>query len=474
MKKSNRVYSVLLASACLFSASLYAAQDMASKSAALGKKEKKQVVTRIIDELKAGYVFPDKAELMGRHLKKWLRKKSFQEITEPEDFAKKITAELHSVFSDRHLRVRVREPQRVRRQEGDPILDGYLQQLTLKERNYEFRTAKILDDNVGYLDFRVFFSPGIGKKTLAAAMAFLENTDAMIIDMRNNRGGSPAMVQLVCSYFFDKKVHLNSLYWRRGDRTEEYWTLQEIDGKKRPHVPLFVLTSKRTFSGAEEFCYNLLTRERATLIGEITGGGANPGGVRFINDRFAVFIPTGRAINPVTQTNWEGTGVKPHIIVDQEKAYDVAYEKAKAAAKDFKQKQMALAKQQAKGMSDALSEAARYYQQNQVEKGRKILFEAFARGLENHVLNEGLINRLGYNFMEQRKIDLAIGLFTFNVQSFTESSNAFDSLGEAYGEKGDFQSAIENYKKSYELDGNNQNALKMIENFKNKLAGKKK
>lgn len=165
--------------------------------------------------------------------------------------------------------------------------------------------------------------------------------------------------------------------------------------------------------------------------------------------------------------------MKPHIIVDQEKAYDLAYEKARSAAKEFKEKQMALAKQKARGMSDALSEAEGYYQQNQLEKGRKILFSALARGLDNHVLNEGLINRLGYNFMGQGKIDLAIGLFTFNVQSFPQSGNAFDSLGEAYGEKGDFQSAIENYRKSHELDGNNQNALKMIEKFKNKLAGKK-
>ena len=113
------------------------------------------------------------------------------------------------------------------------------------------------------------------------------------------------------SYFFDQKLLLNSLYWREGDRTQEFWTLADVGGMKMPDVPLFVMTSNRTFSGAEEFSYNMQTQKRATLVGQTTGGGANPGGTMRINDNLSVFIPTGKAINPITKTNWEGVGVVP-------------------------------------------------------------------------------------------------------------------------------------------------------------------
>ena len=155
-------------------------------------------------------------------------------------------------------------------------------------------------------------------------MNFLANADAIIFDMRQNGGGHPGLIQYICSYLFDAPTHLNSLYWRQGDRTEEFWTLDDVPGPKMPDVPVFVLTSSYTFSGAEEFSYNLQTRERATLVGETTGGGANPGGRMPVNQRFGIFIPTGRAINPITGTNWEGIGVVPDIAVDADEAYDTA------------------------------------------------------------------------------------------------------------------------------------------------------
>ncbi|MDJ0764442.1 MAG: S41 family peptidase [Myxococcota bacterium] len=126
------------------------------------------------------------------------------------------------------------------------------------------------------------------------------------------------------------------MYWRAGDRTEEFWTLDEIDGKKRPDVPVFVLTSDRTFSGAEEFTYNLQTRKRATIVGETTGGGANPGEVFDISPHLGIFVSTGKAINPVTKTNWEGIGVKPDVEVDAEHALEKATALAKRAARKYR------------------------------------------------------------------------------------------------------------------------------------------
>jgi C-terminal processing protease CtpA/Prc len=173
-----------------------------------------------------------------------------------------------------------------------------------------------------------------GGTTVAGAMAFLANTDALIIDLRENHGGNPAMVALLATYFFsgDRDVHLNDLEWR-DDGTNHYtvtqwWTLPYVPGERYLDREVYVLTSHGTFSGAEEFAYDLQTQKRATIVGEVTGGGANPGGGVRLADHFSVFMPRGRAINPITKKNWEEVGVKPDIEVNQQDALKVAQKTA--------------------------------------------------------------------------------------------------------------------------------------------------
>jgi C-terminal processing protease CtpA/Prc len=196
--------------------------------------------------------------------------------------------------------------------------------------NYGFQEVKILDGNIGYLKLSGFFHVDEeAGATAQAAMNLLSNADALIIDLRQNGGGSPSMIQLISSYLFGTEpVHLNSFYYRPADQHTQTWTLPYVPGKRRPDIDVYVLTSSRTFSAAEEFSYNLLNLKRATLVGETTGGGAHPGGTRIATDRFTVWVPTGRAINPITNTNWEGTGVKPHIEVSSNEALDMARIKA--------------------------------------------------------------------------------------------------------------------------------------------------
>ena len=137
------------------------------------------------------------------------------------------------------------------------------------------------------------------------------------------------MVAMISSYFFEgEQVHLNSLYWREEDVTEQYWTLPYVPGKRLAEKPVYILTSKDTFSAGEEFAYNLQTRQRATLVGEATGGGAHPGSTYRIHPHFEAFIPNGRAINPITNQNWEGDGVQPDVSIPQEQALNVAYRMA--------------------------------------------------------------------------------------------------------------------------------------------------
>src|SRR5207244_11399604 len=132
--------------------------------------------------------------------------------------------------------------------------------------------------NIGYLELRSFAAQGEEmEEVAAAAMTFLANTDALVIDLRRNGGGRPEMVALVSSYLFDEPVHLNSLYWRERDRTDDFWTAGNVRGRHFGQgKPVFVLTSSRTFSGAEEFAYNLKSLKRALIVGETTGGCANP------------------------------------------------------------------------------------------------------------------------------------------------------------------------------------------------------
>ncbi|HET9253131.1 MAG TPA: S41 family peptidase, partial [Candidatus Eisenbacteria bacterium] len=192
-----------------------------------------------------------------------------------------------------------------------------------------FRKVERLPGNVGYLRLDRFVDPELGGGTAAAAMSFLANTDALIVDLRQNGGGTPLMVALLASYLFESTpVHLNSIYDRLEDLTKQIWSYPYLAGPRYLGKDVFVLTAPRTFSGAEEFAYDLKALKRATIVGERTRGGAHPGSIRQVHEHFAVMVPTGRAINPVTNSNWEGVGVEPDIAAPADSALVVAHRAA--------------------------------------------------------------------------------------------------------------------------------------------------
>ena len=144
--------------------------------------------------------------------------------------------------------------------------------------------------------------------TAIAAMGFLANSDVLIFDLRDNTGDDPGMVSLITSYLFERPTHLSDNFDRSTNTTRQSWSLSYVPGKRFPTLPVYVLTSSRTFSGAEEFSYDLQSLKRATIVGEATGGGAHLIRPQRLDDRFFVDMPFARAINPVTKTGWEGTG----------------------------------------------------------------------------------------------------------------------------------------------------------------------
>jgi retinol-binding protein 3 len=136
------------------------------------------------------------------------------------------------------------------------------------------------------------------------------------------------MVAAVCSYLLPADVLINKFYWRPQNRWDEFRT-GAVSGRHYGTTrPVYVLTSDQTFSGAEEFAYDVQTQQRGEVVGDTTGGGAHPGGMRRVTEHFGVWVPSGRAVNPVTGTNWEGVGVRPDVPVVASEALRTAHLRA--------------------------------------------------------------------------------------------------------------------------------------------------
>jgi C-terminal processing protease CtpA/Prc len=306
----------------------------------LTPETKTQTVDALFAAMRREYVFPDLAKTAETSV----RGQDYAAITDGQAFAKRLTDDLQAVCKDAHLRIRYSAAVLPERKNADDASPAEIERIKRNERldNGAFQKVERLTGNIGYIRLDGFYSPEAAKGPLKAAMDFVSQTDALIIDLRGNGGGYPETVQMFCSYLFDKPVHLNDIYDRTSDKTESFWTKAKVPGKKYLNREVYVLTGKRTGSGAEEFAYDLQTQKRATIVGESTWGGANPGHVVRLNDHFAAFVPTGRAINPITKTNWEGTGVTPDVkvpVADALKtAQTMAIERllAKATAEDEK------------------------------------------------------------------------------------------------------------------------------------------
>jgi hypothetical protein len=276
--------------------------------------------TRVLDgtiaKLDEFYVFPEVSRKMGDAVRARQKRGEYDSVTDGDAFAKLLTANFQEVSHDKHLRVDFSPATVTERPEGAPDDDAVAQyRKQMEHMNCGFDKVEILPGNVGYVKFNMFADPEICGLTATAAMNFLGNVDAIIFDLRENGGGDPKMVALVSSYLFSKPTHLNDLWTRKTDTTEQYWTLPYVPGKRLEGKPAFVLTSNGTFSGAEEFTYNLKNLKRATIVGETTGGGAHPVSGHRIDNHFMIGVPFARAINPISKTNWEGTGVEPDVKV---------------------------------------------------------------------------------------------------------------------------------------------------------------
>jgi hypothetical protein len=267
----------------------------------LDESARKEVVEQLATALADSYAYEDVGRKLAQHVRARMAAKSYAGIDSGEALAAALDADLHSVVPDKHLNISFGArpgPQR------GPPRDS-------RASNGAIRRAEILAGNIGYLEVNGVPDLEFASDAIAAAFAFLGNTDALILDLRGNGGGSPETCALYMSYLSEGAPYVLNTFHSRGDQAGETRTTDLGARAYGAKKPVFVLISARTFSGGEELAYDIQSFKRGLVVGEVSGGGANPGDSRPLSHGFTVFMPTGYPVNPVTGKNWEGVGVKP-------------------------------------------------------------------------------------------------------------------------------------------------------------------
>jgi hypothetical protein len=301
-----------------------------------------QAIDKLVAGLNQYYVFPDKAKQIETVLRQHQRDGAYDGISNGEKLAALLEADLASVAHDLHMRVRF-SPERLPPQPPLPSLARLAAQEPPREdSNFAkrwidrigrsmatFGVEKVdhLSPKIGYLKISGFPPPHLTAEKYAAAMNKLADTDALIIDVRDNGGGTPTSVALLVSYFVDQRTHLNDIWERASGETVQFWTEDKLDGKRYGgKKPVVILAGPGTASAGEDFTYTMQALKRATVVGERTWGGAHPTMPWRLGDHFYAAIPSARSISPITHTNWEGTGVIPDVAAPPAEALAVAKE----------------------------------------------------------------------------------------------------------------------------------------------------
>jgi C-terminal processing protease CtpA/Prc len=286
----------------------------------LSSAERSEVIDTVINKLHTRYIFP--AEDIALMLHQRQSRGEYDLLSNGRQFAETLTTHIRDVSKDPHLIV-FYEPQEAGPEEKATSSNG---RDVAALFNYGFEKVERLAGNIGYLRIHTFFSPTIAFQAAITSMDFVTHTHALIIDLRSASGGDISMGRFLASYFFPPEpVHLNTLYTRTSNSPQQYWTLPYVPGHRYDNKPLHILASRVTSSTAEAFAYDLQSQKRATIVGETTAGEANPLERFQLTAHFACCIPVGHITNPVTGTNWEGSGVRPDVEVAQEDALKTAY-----------------------------------------------------------------------------------------------------------------------------------------------------
>ncbi|WP_296943095.1 S41 family peptidase [uncultured Massilia sp.] len=287
---------------------------------------RQQTIDALAVELHRHYVFPDKARQIETLLRQRLRDGKYDAIANGMQFAAQLSADMAAVAHDLHMKVRF-SPE-VLRPGREPNVAANAAANAAPVRNGGVEEVRRLGPAIGYLRISAFPPPSLVAARYASALNALADTDALVIDVRDNRGGSPQSVALLISYFVDRRTRLNDIWSRDSGQTLQFWTEDRLDGKRYGgKKPVMILAGPRTASAGEDFTYTMQALQRATVVGARTWGGAHPVAPYRLGDHFYAAIPNSRSISPITHTNWEGTGVAPDVAVAPAEALEVALDR---------------------------------------------------------------------------------------------------------------------------------------------------
>lgn len=297
-----------------------------SASEMLQDSERKHIIASLAENLKRDYVDHSTGQKAADLFLMREQRGEYDDIADRPMLAAVMTQELREATGDRNLTLDYFPaplPQQPVAQSPESLT---LYRENMKQQNCTFEKVELLPRNIGYLKFNSFPDPDVCRVAAMAAMTYINHADAIIFDLRDNRGGSPEMVQFLGAYLFD---HPEYWYNPRETTTAQSWTQSPVLGSNLADKPVFVLTSKTTASGAEQFCYDLKMLKRATLIGETTAGAAHSGVFHRLDDHFGMGIPEVRAINPYSTSNWAEVGVDPDLRTEASNALDAALKLAR-------------------------------------------------------------------------------------------------------------------------------------------------
>ncbi|HEY0585516.1 MAG TPA: S41 family peptidase [Pseudoduganella sp.] len=295
--------------------------------AALNESDRAAIMQALKAKISANYIEPAVAERVVLAIESKHAEGGYASAASAQALSEALAKDLREFSNDKHFGARVIEG--FRDVSGPDELPTRAQVEEWREQSarggYGIEKIERLPGNVGYIELRNFGSPTFVGQAYTAAMTLLAGTDALILDLRRNGGGSPRSAAYLISHFFPfgDIRHLSDMYVRPDNSTEQFWTVPTV--ALRYDKPVYVLTSARTFSAGEDFSYNIQAQKRGALVGETTGGGSNPVGWYSVGHNIAVAIPDSRTTNFVTKTNWNQVGVKPDIGVPAAQALQTAH-----------------------------------------------------------------------------------------------------------------------------------------------------
>ncbi len=276
----------------------------------LSKKEKRMILDSTKARMLQHYHFKEQLPAINAFLEKQWKCGAYEKLNNRDAFTTAVANDLKATAKDNHLNFFYTPANLVQAGSGGPQMNWGL--IEEKFLNNGLNSVAVLPGDIGYMRIQAF---GSVEDVAPGAFTFIQNTQALIIDLRGNGGGMPST--LIASYLLPKdSLLLNSIYW--NDHTDHFYTIPELQGPRYLDRPVYLVTDKGTFSSAEEFAYDLQAMKRATIVGEATGGGANPGGLLPVftfadGSKLDIYVSLAHVVNPVTGKNWEGTGVLPDV-----------------------------------------------------------------------------------------------------------------------------------------------------------------